>query len=68
MDFLREYKAAMIQSWNMLARDSDLANGRDSTFTTPAALEGLLKIMCVKVPLAVVMPDSYMLRCCASVL
>ena len=45
VDFLRQYKDAMVESWNMLATEQDLANGRQPTFTTPAALEALLKIL-----------------------
>jgi hypothetical protein len=45
VDFLRHYKVAMSESWNMLATEQDLANGRGRTYSTPAALEALLKIL-----------------------
>lgn len=45
VDFLRSYKDAMTKTWNMIASESDLANERQLRYSSPAALEALLKIL-----------------------
>lgn len=44
VDFLQQYKSAMIETWDMIPTELDIEQGITGPFSTPAALGALLKV------------------------